>query len=38
LEESDFSEPKLYVRRVMENLAVYRYLYGGAARPSLAGE
>jgi len=38
LEESDFSEPKLYVRRVMENLAVYRYLYGGAAGPSLAGE
>ncbi len=38
LEECDFSEPKLYIRRVMENLAVYRYLYGGAAGPSLVGE
>ena len=38
LQEIDLSEPNLYVRRVMENLAVYRYLYGGAAGPSLADE
>jgi soluble lytic murein transglycosylase len=34
-EEIDFSETKLYVRIVAENYAWYRYLYGGAERPSL---
>jgi soluble lytic murein transglycosylase len=34
-EEIDFSETKLYVRRVSENYAWYRFLYGGADRPSL---
>lgn len=35
LEEIDASQSQLYVKLVMENLAVYRYLYEGAARPSL---
>jgi soluble lytic murein transglycosylase len=38
LEEIDAGQANLYVRRVMENLAVYRYLYGGSAGPSLVGE
>ncbi|MCJ7491732.1 MAG: lytic transglycosylase domain-containing protein, partial [Dehalococcoidia bacterium] len=35
LEQVDIGEANLYVRLVMENLAVYRYLYEGASRPSL---
>jgi len=35
LEQVDIGEANLYVRLVMENLAVYRYLYEDAARPSL---
>jgi len=35
LEQVDIGEANLYVRLVMENLAVYRYLYEGAPRPSL---
>jgi len=38
VEEIEYSQANLYVRLVMENLAVYRYLYGGAAGPSLIGE
>ncbi len=35
LEQVDVGEANLYVRLVMQNLAVYRYLYEGAPRPSL---
>ncbi len=35
LEQIDFGEANLYVRLVMQNLAIYRYLYEGAPRPSL---
>lgn len=35
VEEIDVGQAKLYVRRVMENLAVYRYLYEGEGHPSL---
>ena len=35
LEQVDIGEANLYVRLVMENLAVYRYVYEGAVRPSL---
>jgi soluble lytic murein transglycosylase len=35
LEQVDVGEANLYVRLVMENLALYRYLYDGAPRPSL---
>jgi soluble lytic murein transglycosylase len=35
LEQVDVGEANLYVRLVMQNLAIYRYLYEGAARPSL---
>jgi soluble lytic murein transglycosylase len=35
LEQVDVGEANLYVRLVMENLAVYRYLYEDAPRPSL---
>lgn len=35
LEQVDIGQANLYVRLVMENLAVYRYLYEGAPRPSL---
>ena len=35
LEQVDIGEANLYVRLVMENLAIYRYLYEGAPRPSL---
>jgi len=35
LEQVDIGEANLYVRLVMENLAVYRYLYDDAPRPSL---
>ena len=35
LEQVDVGEANLYVRLVMENLAMYRYLYEGAPRPSL---
>jgi soluble lytic murein transglycosylase len=35
LEQVDIGEANLYVRLVMQNLAMYRYLYEGAARPSL---
>jgi len=38
VEEIEYSQANLYVRLVMENLAVYRYLYGGASGPSLIGE
>ena len=35
LEQIDADQSKLYVRVVMENLAMYRYLYGDSTRPSL---
>ncbi|MDI6857891.1 MAG: transglycosylase SLT domain-containing protein [Dehalococcoidia bacterium] len=35
VEEIDLGETKLYVRRVIENLAVYRYLHQGEAYPRL---
>jgi soluble lytic murein transglycosylase len=35
LEEIDFAQAELYVRRVMENLSVYRYLYDGEEYPRL---
>jgi soluble lytic murein transglycosylase len=35
LEEIDSGEAKLYVRLVMANLAMYRYLYEGEQRPCL---
>ncbi|MGD0764844.1 MAG: transglycosylase SLT domain-containing protein [Dehalococcoidia bacterium] len=35
LEEIDASQSQMYVKLVMENLAVYRYLYEGEPRPSL---
>jgi soluble lytic murein transglycosylase len=35
LEQVDVGEANLYVRLVMQNLAMYRYLYEGATRPSL---
>lgn len=35
LEQIDLGETKLYVRRVMENLAVYRYLHEGEEYPRL---
>lgn len=31
----DFSETNTYVRVVLENYAMYRYLYGGTAQPAL---
>ena len=36
VEELEFDETQRYVRIVMENLARYRQLYAGVARPSLA--
>ncbi len=35
LEDVDIDQANLYVRLVMQNLAMYRYLYEGASRPSL---
>jgi soluble lytic murein transglycosylase len=34
-EEIDYSETRLYLRLVLQNYAWYRYLYGGASKPSL---
>jgi soluble lytic murein transglycosylase len=34
-EAVDYSETSLYLRLVLQNYAWYRYLYGGAARPTL---
>lgn len=36
-EEVDYSETALYLRLVLQNYAWYRYLYGGAPKPSLTG-
>jgi soluble lytic murein transglycosylase len=36
VEELEFDETQRYVRIVVENLARYRQLYAGVARPSLA--
>ena len=35
VEDLEFDETRLYVRRVMENYARYRQLYQGVGRPSL---
>jgi soluble lytic murein transglycosylase len=35
VEAIDYSETSLYLRLVLQNYAWYRYLYGGAARPTL---
>ena len=35
LEAVEFRETRLYVQLVAENYAIYRYLYGGEAKPTL---
>jgi soluble lytic murein transglycosylase len=35
LEAIEFGESRLYVQLVAENYAIYRYLYGGAEKPTL---
>ncbi|MGE0688753.1 MAG: transglycosylase SLT domain-containing protein [Dehalococcoidia bacterium] len=35
LETVEFAETRLYIEIVAENYAIYRYLYGGEARPTL---
>ncbi len=38
LETVEFHETRLYIQFVAENYAIYRYLYGGEATPTLPGE